>query len=259
MASKRRTNARRSNGRTQEVDVRFQDAIVSYETPKKKFSIHDLNYYDPLTYSQELVYDLWEDDYNIILNGFAGCGKSFCAIYLGMREILSGDSPYNKLVIIRTASPTKDSGFLPGTLEEKNQIYELPYESLFNEIFKKKNQYKYLKESGVVEFTTTSYLRGLTYDNAIIVFDEFSSATYHELATVVTRVGRDSKIVLCGDENQNDIIYSRTLESGFTKFMKIASMMSDFRTVNFTVEDCVRSGFVKSFLVAEQRYIDSQK
>lgn len=230
-----------------------------YNRSQKTFSIHDMNNVKPLTRNQQLTFDLYADDYNLILNGFAGCGKTFLALYLALGQILDKDTPYEKLLIVRSASPTKDLGFLPGTLEEKSMVYEMPYAPIFDKLFKKKNQYKFMKEAGIVEFESTSYMRGVTLDNTIVVFDEVSSATYHEIATIITRLGENSKIVMCGDTLQNDLVYDRNLQSGYEKFIAIANMMPDFRAVHFNVEDCVRSDFVKSFLVAEQRYLETHR
>lgn len=230
-----------------------------YNRSPKTFSQHDMHAIKPLTRNQELTFDLYADGYSLILNGFAGCGKTFMAIYLALNEILDKDSPYEKLMIVRTAAPTKQQGFLPGSLEEKQMIYEMPYAPIFDKIFKKKNQYKFMKEAGMVEFESTSYMRGVTLDNTIVVFDEISSATYHEISTIVTRLGENSKIIMCGDTLQNDLVYDRTLQSGYEKFMKIANMIPDFRTVHFKVDDCVRSDFVKSFLIAEQRYLETNR
>lgn len=230
-----------------------------YNRSPKTFSQHDMKAIKPLTRNQELVFDLYADGYNLILNGFAGCGKTMVAIYLALNEILDPESPYEKLMIVRSCSPTKNTGFLKGSLEEKEAVYEIPYSPIFDKIFKKKNQYKFMKEAGIVEFESTSYMRGVTLDNTIVVFDEVSSATYHEISTIITRLGNNSKVVLCGDSLQNDLIYERNLQSGYEKFIKISNMMPDFRSVNFTVDDCVRSDFVKSFLIAEQRYMETHR
>lgn len=245
---------RRSDKFEPKADVRFTDAIVSYEVPKKKFSVRDMKNIEPLTRSQESVFDHWEDDMNIMLNGFPGCGKSFLAIALALKEILSGDSPYKKLILTRTAVPTLSQGFLPGTLDEKLEVFEAPYKAICADLFRRSTAYETLKEAGIIEFTSTSYLRSMTFDDSIIVFDEWTSAAYNEVSTVITRLGHNSKIIMCGDENQCDRQNERNFVPSFDKVMRITSMMPTFRTVNFTIEDCVRSGVCKEFLVAEARY-----
>ena len=254
---------RKSNAKSRQADFDnflYNNPIVAipteYNRNQKTFSVHDMVNIQPMTRNQELVFDLYADGYSLILNGFAGCGKTFLSIYLALNDILDKDSPYEKLLIIRSASPTKEQGFLPGTLEEKQAIFEMPYAPIFDKLFKKKNQYKFMKEAGLVEFESTSYMRGVTLDNTIVVFDEVSSATYHEISTIITRLGKNSKLLFCGDTLQNDLVYNRQLQSGYEKFISIANMIPEFRTVHFKVDDCVRSDFVKSFLVAEQRYIE---
>lgn len=231
-----------------------------YNRSPKTFSQHDMKAIKPLTRNQELVFDLYADGYNLILNGFAGCGKTMVAIYLALNEILDPESPYEKLMIVREPSNSGLSqGFLPGSLEDKQQIFEMVYPPIFDKIFKKTNQYKFMKEAGIVQFESTTYMRGHTFDNTIVIFDEASSATYHSLSSVITRLGHDSKIIFCGDALQNDLIYNKNIVSGYEKFIKISNMMPDFRSVNFTVDDCVRSDFVKSFLIAEQRYMETHR
>lgn len=260
--AKRRSNAKSRNQYFDEFLSNNPIPINShpeYNRSQKTFSQHDMNNIKPLTRNQERVFELYSDGFNLILNGFAGCGKTFMAIYLALNEILDPESPYEKLMIVRSATNVKNQGFLPGSLEEKTAVFELPYPPIFDKIFKKKNQYKFMKESGIVEFESTSYMRGVTLDNTIVVFDEVSSATYHEISTIITRLGNNSKLILCGDTLQNDLVYDRTLQSGYEKFIAISNMMPDFRSVHFTVDDCVRSDFVKSFLVAEQRYMETHR
>lgn len=230
------------------------NAIQHVEPQTKKFSMHDLTRVSPMTRNQQNTFDLWHDDYNLILSGSAGCGKTFLSIYLAMREILNPATPYERLVIFRSAVPTRDMGFVKGTQEEKSAVYENAYHQIFNELFPKENQYKYLKEAGKVEFHTTSYVRGVTFNNAIILFDEFQSANFHELFTVATRVGKDCKIIFAGDHAQNDLTKSKNDVSGFQKFVKVASMVPEFRQVTFNRDDIVRSEFVKSLIVAAERY-----
>lgn len=229
---------------------------TEFNRNQKTFSQLDLVNVKPLTRNQGMVFDIWQDGYNMVLNGFAGCGKTYLAIYLALNEILDRETECTKLMIVRSCQPTKDTGFLPGTLEEKQMVYENPYPPIFDKLFKKKNQYKFLKEAGIVEFESTSYMRGVTLDNTIVVFDEVSSATYHEISTIITRLGKNSKVIFCGDTLQNDLVYERNLQSGYSKFIAISNMMPEFRSVHFTIDDCVRSDFVKSFLVAESRYME---
>ena len=248
---RRSTKSRRE---TFEYEDRVPNAIVVHELPKKKFTLHDLNDIAPLTYSQERVFDLWRDDYSMVLSGSAGTGKSLVALFLALQEVLSGKSKYKKVIIVRSAVQTREIGHLKGDLSEKTEVYELPYIQLCNDIFCKYNQYKFLKESGIIEFVTTSFVRGLTFKDCIVIADEFQNCNYGEISTVVSRLGNNAKIVLCGDTKQNDLITKRNEESGMAEFVEISKMIPSFRNVHFTVDDIVRSGLVKEFLMAEERY-----
>jgi phosphate starvation-inducible PhoH-like protein len=264
--SKRKTSvALRKAGRSN-AKPRYYDEFDSFlesnvipmisrsEPNQKKFSIHDLKNVGPITDSQEKFFDLWNDGYNIAAVGSAGTGKSYLSLYMALSELLSGHSEYQKIIIVRSQTPAREVGFLPGSIEEKAEIYELPYKTIFDELFKKTNQYKFMKEAGLVEFQTTSFIRGLTFKNAIVIFDECQNATFEELGTVVTRLSDTSKLIICGDTKQNDLVRKKTDVSGFPKFIEILNMMPSFRTVNYTIDDIVRGGIVKEFLIAEERY-----
>ena len=260
--SKRRSNAKvRANNF--ESFLNRNPIAVPIEIPtqynQKKFTKHDMKSIQPKTRNQQLVFDLWRDDYSLLLQGFSGVGKTFLSSYLALNEILDQDSPYEKIIFIRSNASVRSPGFLPGSLDEKQEVLEIPFMQIFDDLFKKKNQYKYMKEAGLVEFHSTSFLIGLSFSNSIIIFDEFQNATYEEVATCIQRVSENSKLILCGDFMQNDLIRNKNDVSGFNKAVSIIDMMPDFRKVSFEIEDCVRSEFVKSFLVAEHRYNQTHK
>lgn len=234
----------------------IQQIPTEYNRSQKVFSVHDMKSIQPMTRNQQRVFDLWKDDYNITLAGSAGTGKSLCTIYLALQEILGtiDNRKYDKLIIIRSAVASRDLGFLPGSLEEKMEVYEQPYMQIFDFLFKKKNQYKFMKEAGLVEFHSTAYLRGTTFDNCIIILDEAASLNYHEISTVITRVGTNAKIITIGDTKQNDLIYKKNDTSGFAKFLEISNRMPSMRNVYFNIQDVCRSGLVKEFLVADEQY-----
>lgn len=232
---------------------------TEYNRSQKVFSIHDMINVKPLTRNQGKLFDIWGEDYSLIIAGSAGSGKSYLALYLALNEMLDPESKYERVIIVRSAVPTREIGFLKGSEEEKIAVYETPYIQLFDELFKKKNQYKFMKEAGLVEFHTTSYVRGLSFHNSIVIFDEFQSATYHELFTVATRLGQNSKVVFSGDFAQNDLLKSKSDVSGFAKFVAIADRVPSFRKIYFTHDDIVRSNFVKELIIAEEVYNETHK
>lgn len=206
----------------------------------------------PKTHNQSKVFDSYETGQNLCLHGCAGTGKTFLTMFLALREILSGRSTMRKLIIIRSAQPSKQIGFLPGKQEEKIAVYEAPYANICVELFNRGDAYQVLKQRGLIEFDCTSFLRGTTIDNAIILLDESQNLSYQELRTVMTRVGENSRLIVSGDTKQDDLTSERFKEvSGLGQVMKIFESMSYIDTIQFDIEDIVRSGFVKDFIVAE--------
>lgn len=211
---------------------------------KLRFTKHDLLSFSPLTESQSYLFDRF-DDSNWILEGYAGTGKTFSALYLSLYAVLS--AKYDRLIIIRSPLQTRSVGFTPGTLEEKAELYEAPYSSLINSMFNYGNPYLDLKSLGYVDFMLTSFIRGLTFDNSIILFDEAASSDFHELDTVLTRVGSNSKIIVSGDVLQSDL---RTERNGLNKLLSFSSKIPAFDVVKFKMDDIVRSGFVRDYIIA---------
>jgi phosphate starvation-inducible protein PhoH len=190
-----------------------------------------------------------------VLCGSAGTGKTYISLYLALSELIkrdkaAKDSP-KKIIIIRSTVSSRDVGFLPGTLKEKMAVYEDPYRGVFAELFGRGDAFEILKAKGIVEFCSTSFLRGTTINDAFIILDEFQNAGVGELETVITRVGKNSKIFFCGDWAQNDLIRSKWDVSGLPYFMKIIEKMQEFDIIEFGIEDIVRSGIVKSFIIAK--------
>lgn len=216
-------------------------------TEKLNFS---LKYVDPLTINQENTFKAWEDGKNLLLVGTAGTGKSFLSAYLGMKEILE-TKEQQKLAIVRSVVPTRDMGFLPGSNKEKSKVYEAPYYSIFSELFGRGDAYDYLKNRGVVEFMTTSFVRGITINDCVILVDEFQNMTPSELHSVFTRIGKNCRVIFAGDIKQNDL-NPRREESGFKDFFKVINKMRDFEVIEFTRDDIVRSDIVKSYIIARE-------
>jgi len=199
----------------------------------------------PLTKNQELAFD---SNKNLVLHGLAGTGKTYIGCYLAFDGISKKE--YQKLVIIRSAVPTRDIGFLPGTADEKSAVYEEPYKAASISLFDRGDAYDILKQKFVVEFMTTSYIRGITIDNAVILIDECQNMTFHELDSIITRVGIDCRIIFCGDFRQNDFGGKRE-NSGLKEFLKILEATTHFDMIEFEIEDIVRSDLVKDYIIAK--------
>ncbi len=214
----------------------------------------ELKYIQPITDNQVKTFNAFEQGDNLFLHGCAGTGKTFISIYLALKEIQNGKSRRRKLIIIRTAQSSKDIGFLPGTEKQKLEVYEAPYKAICAELYHRDDAYDILKQKGIIEFHSTSYLRGTTINDAIILVDEVQNQRYVELRTVLTRTGDHSRIILCGDTKQDDLTSDRYKEaSGLKDIMKVFNFMDTMTTVQFEIDDIVRSGFVRDFIIAENQ------
>lgn len=207
---------------------------------------------EPLTDNQKRTFQEFEKGNNVVLSGSAGTGKSFLALYLSLKELLEPNSYYDRIIIIRSAVPSRDLGFVPGTLEEKSKIYQEPYMNIVNELIGRGDAWHFLLNKEIIQFQTTSFLRGLTFRNCIIVFDEFQSATFHEIDSVLTRIGENCRFFLCGDCNQNDLNIKKE-RSGFNDALTILERLENTSHVQFKIEDIVRSGFVKNYLTVKEK------
>ena len=220
----------------------------------KEINHNNLVAIKPITDNQKIVFDEFKKNKNQFLFGAAGTGKTFCALYLAMQAVMDLKTPYEKVVLVRSLIPTREIGFLPGDEEDKAALYQVPYQNMVQFMFEMPNEqsfnnlYDRLKGQGTLYFLSTSFLRGLTFDNAIIIVDECQNMNFHELDTIITRVGQDSKIMFCGDFDQSDL--QRTNEkNGLHDFLRILEEMDEFNCTEFTVGDIVRSGFVRSYLI----------
>ena len=208
----------------------------------------------PITDNQKVVFDTYKKDKNQFLFGAAGTGKTFCALYLAIQSVLDLKTKYEKVILVRSLIPTREIGFLPGDEEDKAALYQVPYQNMVQFMFEQPNEqsfnnlYDRLKGQGTLFFLSTSFLRGLTFDNAIIIVDECQNMNFHELDTITTRGGQDSKIMVCGDFDQTDL--QRTNEkNGLHDFLRILEEMDEFNCLEFSIGDIVRSGFVRSYLI----------
>lgn len=225
--------------------------MMTNQKKPAKLRLEHLRQIEALTKAQEKVFKAWDKDFNIVLNGSAGTGKTFLACYLALEEVLAKDTPYEKLIIIRSAVATRDTGFLPGTQEEKEEPYMAPYKAVMTDLFQDHEAYLKLVADGKLEFLTTSYIRGMTIDNAIIVVDEMQNLTGHELDSVITRVGQNCRIFFSGDYYQTDF-HRAGDKNGILQFLKILEDLKLFEVVEFGWEDIVRSGLVRDYIMTKE-------
>jgi len=211
---------------------------------------------EPLTDNQKLLYKAYEDNKNIVAYGCAGTGKTFITLYNALQDVLDERSPYEKIYIVRSLVATREIGFLPGDHEDKSSLYQIPYKNMVKYMFEMPDDsafemlYGNLKTQGTISFWSTSFIRGTTLDNCIIIVDEFQNLNFHELDSIITRVGENSKIMFCGDATQSDLV--KTAEkNGIIDFMRILNVMPSIDVIEFGVEDIVRSGLCKEYLIAK--------
>jgi len=216
-----------------------------------KIKLDHLKTFDALTENQQKFFDAYKrGDYFIGLFGSPGVGKTFLAMYRGLEEVLDRTNPFKQIVVVRSAVQVRDQGFVPGSLDEKMEIYETPYKEISETLFGRSDAWDRLKEQGYARFISTTAIRGISIDDAIILVDESQSMTFHELSSVISRVGHRSKIIFIGDLKQNDLIKSKNDVSGLKEFLNVARHMDEFSEITFTPDDIVRSSLVKSFIVA---------
>jgi phosphate starvation-inducible protein PhoH len=207
----------------------------------------------PVTDNQQKTFQAYRDGKNLLLSGDAGTGKTFISLYLALRQILKKEPDYQQIIIIRSIVPSREIGYLPGSLKEKIGIYEDPYRIICNDLLQRGDGYEVLKSKLQVSFQTTSYLRGLTFENSIVLIDEIQNLSFGELSTVVTRIGENCRLIFCGDTKQSDLWRPEERE-GIHHFLQIAKKMPSVESIEFDVNDIVRSSFVKEFLMAEHDY-----
>jgi phosphate starvation-inducible protein PhoH len=251
MAKSRRT---RQRDEMAEVYLINNNKRAIEEGPNKKsWSKFDLKSIKPLTNNQHNMFAQYFQGDQLVAYGSAGTGKSYLAFYLAMCDVLDGNRAQNHVVIVRSAVATRDLGYMPGTLEEKTALFETPYRDILADLFGRFSTYENMKEASLIRFVTTSYIRGLTWDNAIIIVDEAQNLTWHEINSVMTRVGENSRVIFTGDLVQTDLNKRTSEKTGMRRLIATAEKMEQFSSVQFTSSDIVRSDLVKAWIVASEQ------
>ena len=215
-----------------------------------RLRIEHLKTIEPLTENQKKAFTGFRKGSHLVLSGAAGTGKTFIGLYLALEAVLQNIKEYQRVVIVRSAVPTRDIGYLPGTLEEKEEAYKLPYKSIINDLFDDGSAWSKLHSTKNIEFMTTSFVRGLTINNAIVIIDEAQNCNYHELCSIITRLGDSCKFIVCGDYLQSD--FTRQNEKdGIKLFTTILEHMRHFDVIEFEWKDIVRSNLVRDFLMTK--------
>ena len=223
---------------------------------KKPINADMLRDIEPLTENQQKLFDSYTEGKNIIAYGAAGTGKPFITLYNALCDVLDPSTPYEKIYIVRSLVSTREIGFLPGDHEDKSTLYQIPYKNMVKYMFELPSAadfemlYGNLKAQETISFWSTSFIRGTTFDRAIIIVDEFQNLNFHELDSIMTRVGENTKIMFCGDATQSDLI-KQNERNGIVDFMRVLRLMSSVDIIEFGVEDIVRSGLVKEFILAK--------
>ena len=223
---------------------------------KKPLSADYLVNIEPITDNQKILFDSYANDKHIIAYGCAGTGKTFITLFNALKEVLDENTPYEKIYIVRSLVSTREIGFLPGDHEDKSSYYQIPYKHMVRYMFSMPSDadfemlYGNLKSQETIKFWSTSFLRGTTLDNSIVIVDEYQNLNFHELDSIITRIGENSRIMFCGDARQSDLTKTND-RNGIVDFMDILRKMSSFDIIEFGIEDIVRSGLVKEYIIAK--------
>ena len=223
---------------------------------KKPINADMMREIEPLTDNQKSLFSSYESGKNLVAYGAAGTGKTFITLYNALCDVLDPSSPYDKIYIVRSLVATREIGFLPGDHEDKSSLYQIPYKNMVKYMFQMPSDadfemlYGNLRAQDTISFWSTSFIRGTTLDKAIILVDEFQNLNFHELDSIMTRVGADSKIMFCGDATQSDLI-KQNERNGIIDFMRVLRLMSSVDLIEFGVDDIVRSGLVKEYILAK--------
>ena len=246
---------RKSSGDLQPIGIGMTNARA-LRKKKNQIGSQQLHDIEPLTDNQERLFDSYGEGKNLVAYGAAGTGKTFITLYNALAEVLDENSVYDKIYIVRSLVATREIGFLPGDHDDKSALYQIPYKNMVKFMFEMPDDasfemlYGHLKAQGTISFWSTSFIRGTTLDNAIIIVDEFQNLNFHELDSIITRIGENSKIMFCGDATQTDLVKTNE-KNGIVDFMRILNVMPSMEVIEFGVEDIVRSGLCKEYLLAK--------
>lgn len=235
-------------------DQIVNNVVALREGPKKKtWTMHDLKDIRPITQAQRQMFEAYFMGNNIVATGAAGTGKTFLSCWLALNSIFDKNQPQDRIIIVRSIETTgKDIGALPGEIWEKTAPFEVPYKDIINSLIGKSSAYEDLKNAGKIEFMPTTFIRGLTWDNAVVLIDEFQNNTFDDISSCITRIGENSRFIVSGDVRQQDMSRTKHVSSGFENVMRIFDMMESVDITDFKIEDIVRSGIVREFLVAKE-------
>ena len=243
--------------RRKKTDQNSTNGLSAKQLKRKKPINQDLLIpIEPLTDNQKSFFESYADDKQIVAYGCAGTGKTFIALYNALKDVLNEITPYEQIYIVRSLVATREIGFLPGDHDDKAALYQIPYKNMVKYMFQLPTEtdfemlYGNLKQQETIKFWSTSFLRGTTLDNSIIIVDEFQNMNFHELDSIITRVGENSRIIFCGDGRQSDLIKDKE-RNGISDFMDVLRKMPSFDIIEFDINDIVRSGLVKEYLVAK--------
>ena len=223
---------------------------------KKPINTNYLLDIEPITDNQKRLFESYKEGKHLVAYGTAGTGKTFVTLYNALKQILDETTPYERIYLVRSLVSTREIGFLPGDHEDKADIYQIPYKNMVKYMFQMPSDadfemlYGNLKAQESIKFWSTSFIRGTTLDNAIVIVDEFQNLNFHELDSIITRVGENSKIMFCGDASQTDLVKTND-RNGIVDFMNILRKMNSFDIIEFDINDIVRSGLVKEYIIAK--------
>ena len=223
---------------------------------KKPINTNYLVDIEPITDNQKRLFESYKEGKHIVAYGTAGTGKTFVTLYNALKQVLDETTPYERIYLVRSLVSTREIGFLPGDHEDKADIYQIPYKNMVKYMFQMPSDadfemlYGNLKAQESIKFWSTSFIRGTTLDNAIVIVDEFQNLNFHELDSIITRIGENSKIMFCGDSSQSDLIKTND-RNGIVDFMNVLRKMPSFDIIEFGIDDIVRSGLVKEYIIAK--------